>query len=216
MALPQKINRADPSDSDNPSAGASVFRQLKTFLQDVFGLTDNTDYTAAAFAITTAGLVTVKQHPFTLDTGVGLIVKSTGPHVIGAASAVTANGILLVTAATAASAYGAGMLLRSTVTAAANNDVLAGFDVGQSGGVTFASGTFTGLTAALIRLAGTNLLKTGTGTIANAAALLIVDAPTVGTANYAILVSAGTSRFVGQVNAVNALVIPVGTDKWGS
>jgi len=216
MAFPILINKSDPADPDNPSAGAAAFRQLKTYLEDVFGLSDNTNYSAAAFVISTAGVVTVKQTPLTLDSGVLLIIKSTGPHVIGAASAVTANGILLITAATAASAYGAGMLLRSTITAAANSDVLAGLDVGQSGGVTFASVTYTGLVASLIRLAGTNLLKTGTGTIANAAALLIVDAPTVGTNNYALLVSAGKSQFSGQVNASLALVIPVGTDKWGS
>jgi len=77
MALPQQIDKTNPADSDNPSAGASVIRQLKTFLEDVFGLTDATNYTLAPFAITTAGVVTVKVTPFTLDTGVNLVVGGT-------------------------------------------------------------------------------------------------------------------------------------------
>src|SRR3990167_4361541 len=76
MALPQAIDKAAPADSDNPSAGASQIRNLKTFLEDVFGLTDATNYTVAPFAITTAGVVTVKTTPFAPDTSDGSALGS--------------------------------------------------------------------------------------------------------------------------------------------
>lgn len=61
MALPQIINPAAPSGSDNPSLGDDELRGIKQFLVDVFGLPNNTLITAAAFTITTAGSVTVNS-----------------------------------------------------------------------------------------------------------------------------------------------------------
>lgn len=59
MPLPIDIDKAAPADADNPSAGAASIRDLKDFLESVWGLTDATNYTVAPFSITTAGVVTV-------------------------------------------------------------------------------------------------------------------------------------------------------------
>jgi hypothetical protein len=76
MALPQSINAADPADADNPSGGAARIRQLKLFIQDVLGFSDNVAYTAAALAITTAGVITVKQNPLAPDSSDGSALGS--------------------------------------------------------------------------------------------------------------------------------------------
>ena len=57
MALPNLINAASPADADNPAAGAAQIRGLKQFLEDLFGLTDNTNYTVSPFSISTAGVL---------------------------------------------------------------------------------------------------------------------------------------------------------------
>jgi hypothetical protein len=57
MALPNLINAASPADADNPSAGAAQIRGLKQFLEDLFGLTDNTNYTVSPFSISTGGVL---------------------------------------------------------------------------------------------------------------------------------------------------------------
>lgn len=77
MPLPIQIDKSTPADADNPSAGAAKIRDLKDFLESVFGLTDATNYTAAAFGITTAGIVTVKQNPFSPDSSDGSALGST-------------------------------------------------------------------------------------------------------------------------------------------
>src|SRR3990167_2130586 len=59
MSLPAALDRASPADSDNPSAGAANIRAFKLFVQDIWGISDATNYTVAPFAITTAGVVTV-------------------------------------------------------------------------------------------------------------------------------------------------------------
>lgn len=77
MALPQQIDRAAPADADNPSAGAASIRQLKTFLEDVWGLSDASNYTVAPFVITTLGVVTVSVNPFAPTTTDGVALGST-------------------------------------------------------------------------------------------------------------------------------------------
>lgn len=69
MALPASLDKTAPADADNPSAGAAQIRALKTFIEDVFGITDATNYTAAPFAISTAGQVTVAQPRMLLQNG---------------------------------------------------------------------------------------------------------------------------------------------------
>lgn len=68
MALPQTITSTSPQDSDNPTAGASQIRGIKGYLVDVFGVPDAQAVTAAAFSISTAGVITVSQSPFRAPT----------------------------------------------------------------------------------------------------------------------------------------------------
>jgi len=60
MAIPNPgIDSAAPAGTDSPGDGDDQIRALKLFLQDVFGFPDATTITAAAMAITAAGIVTV-------------------------------------------------------------------------------------------------------------------------------------------------------------
>jgi hypothetical protein len=61
MGFPNSVSKADPADTDNPSAGAAQIRNLKIFLEDLLGIQDAVSYSAAPFAIGTAGQVTVSQ-----------------------------------------------------------------------------------------------------------------------------------------------------------
>lgn len=84
MTLPLELDKTLPADSDNPSQGASSIRNLKTFLQDVFGLDDAVDYTAQAFDISTTGVVTVSQNGFLPSRlGTHLLFNGTSSYDIG-------------------------------------------------------------------------------------------------------------------------------------
>ena len=70
MALPTTINAATPAASDSPGEGDDQLRALKLAILDFLGIPDNTSLTAAAFAITAAGVVTIASGglvPFTLS-----------------------------------------------------------------------------------------------------------------------------------------------------
>jgi hypothetical protein len=69
MGFPQTIDKASPADTDNPSAGAAQIRNLKLFLEDLLGIQDAVSYSAAPFAIGTAGQVTVSQQRMLLQNG---------------------------------------------------------------------------------------------------------------------------------------------------
>jgi hypothetical protein len=69
MGFPNSVSKADPADTDNPSAGAAQIRNLKIFLEDLLGIQDAVSYTAAPFAIGTAGQVTVAQPRMLLQNG---------------------------------------------------------------------------------------------------------------------------------------------------
>lgn len=56
MALPNSTDAATPPGSASPSLGDDQFRALKLFLEDVFGIPDNTSITVAATAIVAGGL----------------------------------------------------------------------------------------------------------------------------------------------------------------
>lgn len=83
MALPGTINPAAPAGSDAPSLGDDEFRSLKTYIVDVFGVPNNSAVTAAAFAITAGGIVTVAQSPMYVPTYV--IGGESGIFRVGAA-----------------------------------------------------------------------------------------------------------------------------------
>lgn len=69
MALPATLDPASPLNTDSPGNAAQEFRNLKQYLIDVFGLPSASAVTAAAFAITTAGVVTVSQGQSILHQG---------------------------------------------------------------------------------------------------------------------------------------------------
>ena len=49
MALPNEIDKSTPGNNDDPSQGAAQIRDLKTFLEDLLGLVDATNYTVRIF-----------------------------------------------------------------------------------------------------------------------------------------------------------------------
>src|SRR3990167_8984316 len=59
MALPNSVNSATPAGGDNPSLGDDQFRDLKTFLEDIFSIPDNTNIAAAGLDFVAAGLNTI-------------------------------------------------------------------------------------------------------------------------------------------------------------
>ena len=69
MGFPNSVVKASPADTDNPSAGAAQIRNLKLFLEDLLGIQDAVSYSAAPFAIGTAGQVTVSQQRMLLQNG---------------------------------------------------------------------------------------------------------------------------------------------------
>lgn len=68
MSLPNTLSPATPAGTDSPALGDDQFRDLKQYIVDVIGVPNASAVTAAAFAITTGGLVTVSQSPFTVPT----------------------------------------------------------------------------------------------------------------------------------------------------
>lgn len=130
-----------------------------------------------------------------------LTVSGAGPHAIGTTT-ITNASLNANLPATASSGKAVGLNLGWTLTAAANSDVLVGAASGLlSLETVYATVTYTGLTASMVELTGTGMSKTGTGTIDNAAAIRIVNAPTIGTNNYALWVDAGTVRIDGTTGA---------------
>ncbi len=133
------------------------------------------------------------------DNNSNMIVLDAGTDTLAFGTGVSANSFMNIEGSiTAASGAGHVVRIAGTVTAAAENDIMAGL---TSTSTVFAKGAAgrTNLTAAGIRLIGANYSSTGTDTIANAASLLIGSAPTIGTSNYSLWVAAGTSRFDGDV-----------------
>lgn len=59
MALPNSINAATPAGSASPATIDDQFRALKTFLEDIFSIPDNTNIAAAGLDFVAAGLQTV-------------------------------------------------------------------------------------------------------------------------------------------------------------
>ena len=56
MALPNKIDKSVPPGSEAVSSGDDRIRELKLAIQDIFGLPDNTNISAALMEIVAAGL----------------------------------------------------------------------------------------------------------------------------------------------------------------
>lgn len=78
MSLPGTIDPSTPAGSDSPSLGDDHFRALKTYIIDVFGVPNNSAVTAAAFSVSTAGVVNVLQTPLTLPT----MIQGTASQVL--------------------------------------------------------------------------------------------------------------------------------------
>lgn len=88
MALPAALSKTSPADSDNPSQGAAQIRALKTWMEDVFGISDAISYTTQALSISpTTGVVTISQDGF-LPSKIGrdLLFNADGTYDIGDAA----------------------------------------------------------------------------------------------------------------------------------
>lgn len=139
----------------------------------------------------------------------GDIVAATAANTI-ARVAIGSDGAILVadsaatpglrwsgTGKTAAAGVARGVYMSTPLTAAANSDVLIGVTVVP----TFAKGALTGLTAYGLFVNGSSMSATGAGTIDNAYGL-ILDAPTIGTANWALYGIDGDYRLGGTSSRV--------------
>jgi hypothetical protein len=73
------------------------------------------------------------------------------------------------------------------------------------GSTTFAKGAFTGLNAAMIRAAGSDMSASGAGTITTAQTVLISDAPTIGSTNWALNVVSGATNLGGNTSVTGTL-----------
>jgi len=69
MGFPQRLQKDEPQDTGNPSAGAAEFRNLKLFIEDLFGVLDTQSYSAKAMDIGLAGQVTVAQERLLFQNG---------------------------------------------------------------------------------------------------------------------------------------------------
>lgn len=90
-----------------------------------------------------------------------------------------------------------------TLAAGGNSDTLSQLEIASG---TYAIGAFTGIAAYGIKITGSGFSKTGGGTIPGAYGLWI-DGPTIGTANYAIYVPTGISRFDGLVDINQSIAL---------
>src|SRR5437773_2474258 len=65
MALPQTINTATPASGDSPSGAPALFSNIKQFMVDVLGITDNTAYNIKAMDISpSTDIVTISAAGF--------------------------------------------------------------------------------------------------------------------------------------------------------
>ena len=106
MALPQTLAPLVPAGTDSPAQGDNELRGIKQYVIDVLGVPDNQAVTAAAFAVTTAGVVTVSQTPLTVPSMLqgpasGLLVIRAGYSAINfqvpsglLVGSITATGLL--------------------------------------------------------------------------------------------------------------------------
>ena len=111
MALPTTIDPTAPLGTASPSAGDDQLRAIKQLLVDILGLvTDPTQITAAMFATSAAGLMSVVGSTFTVKQLVSTIgtITSDTPGFTGTAtwnsSGTTFNGIKLDVTDTASAA----------------------------------------------------------------------------------------------------------------
>lgn len=153
---------------------------------------DNFSETAPA-KVTTAGDIVYATASNTLTRlAIGSAGALLGTNVAGTAPRWTSTTI------TASGGGANNAIVAGTLTANANSDSLYQFFIQ---GV-FATTTRTGLTAAGLVISGAGMTETGSGTIANAYAAYI-DAPTIGTNNWALYVADGNVRLGDGVAYIN-------------
>ena len=209
MSLPAALNKASPANSDNPSAGAANVCAFKTFIQDVFGITDNTNYTAAAFSLSTAGVVTVSVAGLLFQNG-----TAAAPSFAFASSATTglyrsaASAIGISNAGVSTGSIGASGQVALTPQALSGTPATTGsyFNIAAAtftDSATAGSGTAAAFAAFAFQrptLAATNATVTTTA----AATVYIANAPAAGTNQtltnaYALWIDDGLVRFDGVV-----------------
>ena len=82
MALPNSVNSATPAGGDNPSLGDDQFRDLKTFLEDIFSIPDNTSIAAAGLDFVAGGLQTVIFQDAAANPGTAGYLQRNGVNVV--------------------------------------------------------------------------------------------------------------------------------------
>lgn len=98
MALPATISNATPVDGTAANTWDDQLRAATLYLIDVYGVPNATNCTAAAFAITAAGVVTISQAAATLGTN----VKMTNPKITTRIDDANGNEMLEVVATASA------------------------------------------------------------------------------------------------------------------
>lgn len=158
-----------------------------------FGTVGNIDWRMTVGTLTSNAAGVIRSGSGTL------IIYGTTGLSLGSGGCDAGRGVALNPVVNAVGTVATGMDIAGTYTATANGDVFAPFST-KSSGIVCASVTYTGLAAYMFRLHGSNMTKSGTGTIDTAATIYIGDAPSIGTSNYALQVASGRSVFGGFVS----------------
>ena len=140
MALPAQIDAATPPGSQSPALGDDRIRELKTAIQDIFGIPDATNVSLAAMDIDAGGLAQVIFYDAAATPASGELGRSgstlyyrvTGTHTN---TVVDGLGVIVDTTGAAAASIGTGILLQSESADEAPSDILR------------LAGTFTDVTA---------------------------------------------------------------------
>jgi len=132
MSLPNSVNAATPAGSDSPSTLDDQIRALKTFIEDLFGIPDNTSITQAAFDIDAGGLAQVIFYDAATTPASGELGRNGSPLYYRITdsrtnSVLRALGIIADTSGTPAAGIGTGILLQAESGDEAPSDV-AGLD----------------------------------------------------------------------------------------
>ena len=132
-----------------------------------------------------------------IGNGTTQIYVDGGTDTLGIGAAAAGNiGVRISQSITASGTIAKLLDVSGTITAAADNDQLFGLDLAGSTVTYQTTGSdFDPLIAAQIRGGGGAMAKGNSGTIATAAALYVLNAPSIGAANYALFVDGGAVRF---------------------
>lgn len=96
VALPNLVNKADPAGTDSPSLGDDTIRALKLALQDILGVPDNTNISAALFQVAATGLTAVVFRDSAASANAAGELQVNGTRLTFGANGVVLPGVLTV------------------------------------------------------------------------------------------------------------------------